>query len=255
MQQEQMQESRYDEEGGWPESTSTGPKRKASELRRAASANVTGKKKSVASKRQGTISIDNVGSGPASKAREPVQPASLPPALRGRAEGKAAHEGNVVAPVGLCVGVADDAHRLQVLLRPVVDVARARLRDVRPLPRGRRTAVSEPGRSGAGAQHEGGSAARTMPRCTPPRMLEFGIVSPLSDHWASLGPAARRQMAAGLNANLAGKHIWIAIVHQLLKVCPEFKRQFGVFNSGAALGAFEWSTTRPAEEEEEEDDY
>ena len=82
MQQEQMQESRYDEEGGWPESTSTGPKRKASELRRAASANVTGKKKSVASKRQGTISIDNVGSGPASKAREPVQPASLPPALQ-----------------------------------------------------------------------------------------------------------------------------------------------------------------------------
>ena len=77
-----MQESRYDEEGGWPESTSTGPKRKASELRRAASANVTGKKKSVASKRQGTISIDNVGSGPASKAREPVQPASLPPALQ-----------------------------------------------------------------------------------------------------------------------------------------------------------------------------
>ena len=78
-----MQESRYDEEGEWPESASTGHKRKASELKRAASANVTtGKKKSVASKRQGTISIDNVGSGPTSKAREPVQPACLPPALQ-----------------------------------------------------------------------------------------------------------------------------------------------------------------------------
>lgn len=103
------------------------------------------------------------------------QRASLPLALRGRAEGKAAHEGNVVAPIGLGVGVADDAHRLQVLLRPVVDVARARLRDVRPLPRGRRTAVSEPGRSGAGAQHEGGSAARTMPRCTPQQFSQMKI--------------------------------------------------------------------------------
>ena len=55
-------------------------------IKRAASANtVAAKKKSSVSKRQGTISIDGLGNGPAArspKAREPVQPAALPPALQ-----------------------------------------------------------------------------------------------------------------------------------------------------------------------------
>ena len=69
-----------------PDNSMAVPKKKSAALKRAASANVTvNKKKSSISKRQGTISIDNVGSGQAtggSKAHEPVQPASLPPALQ-----------------------------------------------------------------------------------------------------------------------------------------------------------------------------
>ena len=63
-------------------------KKKSTELKRAASANVASmrKKKSSINNRQGTISIDNVGTGLANASRggghEPVQPASLPPALQ-----------------------------------------------------------------------------------------------------------------------------------------------------------------------------
>ena len=61
-----------------PEMTTPGPKRKSSELRRVASANTVSAKKKNVSNRQGTISIDGLGSGPMKETHQPVEPASLP---------------------------------------------------------------------------------------------------------------------------------------------------------------------------------
>ena len=62
------------------------PYTSSKKIKRATSAATNGvKKKGSVSKKHGTISIDNLGHGQAArspKAREPVQPAALPPALQ-----------------------------------------------------------------------------------------------------------------------------------------------------------------------------
>ena len=67
-----------------PELVTPAPKnKKRSELKRAASASTTHKKsKSSINKVQGTISIDNVGSGQVQPPSQPVEPAVLPMPLQ-----------------------------------------------------------------------------------------------------------------------------------------------------------------------------